>query len=525
DSFYFDGAWRTTWPAVVETDPLSVHLTGNQSIAGEKTFTDPMEIDGANLNIYPVDFDEAIWIESSPGSLPTTTTWLVNAAYSDPGLIALGEGRLDGGLGTFDPSAGYAATYGIVRNGGGTPHLVGGLGVVTTLFKAAVSGVSTDGLNYAGYFMGDVHITGELTIDTIQSPLDTLYIPEKVWVEELVTDTIESRGEFVFIKDAFGVRDSFYFDGAWRTAWPAGGGADADWTISTAIGDGTNDTTLVMGGKWGLFRDGNTGYGDACSTHVNLGVACTTGKSGYDYKFCTVSGGQYNTVTNDYATVGGGFTNAATGTTATVGGGIDNTANGRYATISGGYSNTAAGGDAAIGGGYQNAASNWYTTVSGGYKNNASSSAATVGGGYDNSASNTNATVSGGKENTASGINSAIGGGYRNEASGYYSTIPGGLADTVSGDWSFAFGNNVTVVDNYTAVFFNSGNPGEIGINNETPTSALDVNGDIEVGATDAFYFGDPTTDGTWRIIRVGTDLQFQLRVGGAWVNKMGITP
>lgn len=34
-----------------------------------------------------------------------------------------------------------------------------------------------------------------------------------------------------------------------------------------------------------------------------------------------------------------------------------------------------------------------------------------------------------------------------------------------------------------------------------TATSKLDVDGDVEIGSTNAFYIGDPTTDGSWRMI------------------------
>ena len=40
------------------------------------------------------------------------------------------------------------------------------------------------------------------------------------------------------------------------------------------------------------------------------------------------------------------------------------------------------------------------------------------------------------------------------------------------------------------------------------------------VSATDPFYFGDPDTNGTWRIIRSGDNLAFQRREAGLWVSK-----
>lgn len=37
--------------------------------------------------------------------------------------------------------------------------------------------------------------------------------------------------------------------------------------------------------------------------------------------------------------------------------------------------------------------------------------------------------------------------------------------------------------------------------------------------------YGDPTTDGTWRIIPNGNDLSIQKRESGVWVEKTAVTP
>ncbi len=71
---------------------------------------------------------------------------------------------------------------------------------------------------------------------------------------------------------------------------------------------------------------------------------------------------------------------------------------------------------------------------------------------------------------------------------------------------------------------------GNVGIGAASPSSALDVTGDIELDAggavgDDAIYFGDPSTDGSWRIIRDGTDLSIERREVGSWVFKVKINP
>ena len=55
------------------------------------------------------------------------------------------------------------------------------------------------------------------------------------------------------------------------------------------------------------------------------------------------------------------------------------------------------------------------------------------------------------------------------------------------------------------------------------PTSMLDVAGSVEIGASDAYFLGDPTTDGTWRWIRDGNDFKAQRRESGSWVTKQTI--
>ena len=49
--------------------------------------------------------------------------------------------------------------------------------------------------------------------------------------------------------------------------------------------------------------------------------------------------------------------------------------------------------------------------------------------------------------------------------------------------------------------------------------------GGVEVNSDEAFYLGDPGTDGTWRIIRDGNNLVHQRRESGVWVTKHTITP
>ena len=47
----------------------------------------------------------------------------------------------------------------------------------------------------------------------------------------------------------------------------------------------------------------------------------------------------------------------------------------------------------------------------------------------------------------------------------------------------------------------------------------------FETSATDAYYLGDKDTDGTWRFVRNGSDLQVELRESGTYNPKGSFTP
>jgi hypothetical protein len=131
----------------------------------------------------------------------------------------------------------------------------------------------------------------------------------------------------------------------------AGGEGDSVWAFRVTD---TADTTVITRGKWGIARFGNVLYGNADSTHVNLGVACTTGTSGFSNKYCAVGGGSQNRAGGSYATVAGGYLNTADNGYATIGGGRLNKTTHPYAIVAGGESNTAGGQYSIVGGGYVN---------------------------------------------------------------------------------------------------------------------------------------------------------------------------
>jgi hypothetical protein len=330
-------------------------------------------------------------------------------------------------------------------------------------------------------------------------PLDVFATGESRWFELAVeSEVLSPRTEITSVAYAYRSARSDTAD----YALLAPSAPDNDWAISGNV--------MFPAGEYGLaMRSGNMLFGTQDSTHVNLGVACTTGTAGQDYGYCAVGGGAYNSAGGFRATVGGGFgnsasawsatvsggeLNAATGSRSTVCGGAGNDAIGAYTALLGGESNTSSGSRATVGGGYANAAAGSYSVVCGGQENGASvthatvcgglfdsvnayyggvfagfaniagdeatDTAAVVSGGSGNSATGKYSSVSGGSNNRAGGdhaaiaggnnnrasyTGSAVAGGYNNAAAGYVSAVGGGEGDTVSGDYSFAAGRQVRI--------------------------------------------------------------------------------
>jgi hypothetical protein len=226
-------------------------------------------------------------------------------------------------------------------------------------------------------------------------------------------DELSPRTRFTSVGYAYRARWAERSDTSdYALSSPSGPG---DYTWTFRISDG-NDTTISTGGSWGIARYGTTLYGNADSTHVNLGVACTTGTSGLDKKYCTVGGGRENTASGDYSTTGGGFFNTASATAATVGGGFYNTVTRVYATVGGGYANT------------------------------------------------------------ASGLYATVPGGFMDSTAGAYSFAAGReVKITSSGDYTFAFGNNFSTSASHAVIFHDSSTPIKVGIGITQPGVSLDV--------------------------------------------------
>lgn len=202
------------------------------------------------------------------------------------------------------------------------------------------------------------------------------------------------------------------------------------------------DSVLFTVKQLGIARGGacNVIYGEGRHTHINLGIACTTGIAGFDCYHCTVGGGSGNAASANHSTVAGGLNNVAAYDYAAVGGGGYNRAYGTYATVAGGQGNSALAGTAAVGGGKFNQASGMNSTIAGGKYNTATGYCAVVAGGVDNAALDQYAAVMGGSGNIASAAYSSVTGGFGNAASGHCALVAGGHRNAARGEASLSAG-------------------------------------------------------------------------------------
>ncbi|MFC1546681.1 hypothetical protein ACFL4O_03070, partial [bacterium] len=79
------------------------------------------------------------------------------------------------------------------------------------------------------------------------------------------------------------------------------------------------------------------------------------------------------------------------------------------------------------------------------------------------------------------------------------------------------------VDDSNNGIFIEDG--GQVGIGIINPSSQLEVNGDVEIGSSNAIYLGDPGTDGSWRIYISGNNLELEKRESSSWVSKGTLMP
>jgi sporulation protein YlmC with PRC-barrel domain len=86
--------------------------------------------------------------------------------------------------------------------------------------------------------------------------------------------------------------------------------------------------------------------------------------------------------------------------------------------------------------------------------------------------------------------------------------------------------DKVTGSGNINATTFDSGG-GNVKVDFAVAVSPtftdVNVNGDVKAASGSYFYAGSPTVDGSWRWFISGTDLVYERREGGSWIQKGAI--
>lgn len=112
----------------------------------------------------------------------------------------------------------------------------------------------------------------------------------------------------------------------------------------------------------------------------------------------------------------------------------------------------------------------------------------------------------------------------------------GSMSTNLTGSYNTALGSStifgVDGIENSTIIGYgattstsNTIQLGNTSVTDVKTSGKLTVDDDVVIASTNAFYLGDPNTDGSWRIVQDGTDLSFEKRESGAWVFKMKINP
>lgn len=187
-----------------------------------------------------------------------------------------------------------------------------------------------------------------------------------------------------------------------------------------------------------------------------------------------------------FGTVGGGFGDTlwarGNGTESLYSLGKGNTkAGGKYCIVSTEYCQASS--EAASVFGDSNSSSSKYGCVTGGSNNSVSGQGgSTVRGGWYNSAGSQNTMVVGGLDNNTSGQNAVIIGGDSNSCSGASAVILNGADNTFASADNLVFGYGAHPTGSNQLIFYPpTSSPILTGIQNTSPTEAMDVGGNVRV--------------------------------------------
>ncbi len=227
-----------------------------------------------------------------------------------------------------------------------------------------------------------------------------------------------------------------------------GTGGDSPWEF---IVNDIADTSLFIH-KWGLGRFGNALIGNAGSTHVNLGYACTTGVVGRHDKYVTITGGLNNRAEGNYSVISGGLGNYTGDSLCFIGGGLSNYIDNKFSMIGTGIANVVNGEQSAVLAGISNVTFGDNSVVGSGVANFAGGDYSFIGSGISNMVDDSMSVVLTGAHNFVHGkFSTILGGGSltpgdSNSVSGDLSTIVNGRYNTITGNRSIIGNGSVNYI-------------------------------------------------------------------------------
>ncbi len=210
-------------------------------------------------------------------------------------------------------------------------------------------------------------------------------------------------------------------------------------------------------------------------------------------EYSTIIGGISNNIQENRAFIGAGELNTVTAGFGAIIGGISNTVTGVYSFVGNGNSNDAQSSYSGIVTGQDNATNASHSFIGAGQNNNVSGAWSVIPGGFNNNiqSGGTYGVISGGQNNAVNSTNTVVAGGGNNTigTNSNYSAIVGGrenqIGNVSAAEYSMAFGYGAVVNQN-SAVVFNhpsAAQQTQVGIRTNSPSRALDVAGDVRLGA------------------------------------------
>ncbi|MCJ8344733.1 hypothetical protein MJH12_04275, partial [bacterium] len=426
-----------------------VHTSGNQSISGEKTFSNKMTVNttleatifkgnGQQLsNVLITDCGNITCPgQLIKGELDFTSDIITTGVSIGDSLKVTGDISLSGAASTliFKPAttpSGSASKIEVRSVNNNILFSVGAWGSLTA--------VNIDAQNItASSFIGDGNSITNLNV--ITSSLQTDSVTNGAILQDAI-NSIKILNQTILSEDI----------GASQVTTSN----IAMYAVTSGKISGNIDLSESLIIQKEISKDpNNVFFGTLIASHVNLASDSQTGISTSNESYVSIGGGRYNTAVASYSHIGGGSKNLTEGSFSNIAGGFQNQALDSYSSVSGGMSNIASGMYSSILGGLDNQTKNQYASIVGGHNNLINNPYSSTSGGQYLTASGDHSFLGAGINNITTATAGAALGGLRNYVGGTASIIIGGsdnknhmdYSSVIAGQWNTNDGINSTII-------------------------------------------------------------------------------